>query len=463
MSTRLFCSRAEHDAIVARLVEAVRQRGSHQLRLGKKTSNLFRQRAPRKGGRLEVEGLDRTISVSPDGYAEVQGMASFEDFADACLEYGFVPPVVPELKTITIGGAVTGIGIESSSFRHGFVHESVEEMDILCGDGELRTCRADGPNADLFHAFPNSYGTLGYALRLRVKLDQARRSVRLSYRRFHDAQAFLAAMAEACAQGAAPGSEGPAFVEGVAFSQDDMVLSTGWRIDDNGPTSDIAGPVPYYKTLLTKETDLLTARDHLWRWDADWFWMSRTIGFQKPLIRAIVGRRLLKSSTYWKIHAILARHRVVERLNAAKRILGVKPRLEELMIQDVEIPLDNCAEFLKFYWKTLEIHPLWICPVTPQPSPVPWTLYDMPSRLHLNFGFWSTVDTREDLPPDHFNRLLEDEVVRLDGRKSLYSTVHFKEDEFWRIYNGSAYGQLKAKYDPAGALPDLYQKVVMNR
>ena len=164
----LFRSRAEHDAVVARLVDAVRTRGSRQLRLGKKTSNLFRQRAPHKGGRLEVEGLDRTISVSPDGYADVQGMTTFEDFADACLAHGFAPPVVPELKTITIGGAATGIGVESSSFRHGFVHESMEEMDILCGDGEVRTCRPEGPNADLFHAFPNSYGTLGYAMRLRM-------------------------------------------------------------------------------------------------------------------------------------------------------------------------------------------------------------------------------------------------------------------------------------------------------
>lgn len=459
----LFRSRAEHDAVVARLVEAVRARGSHQLRLGKKTSNLFRQRASHKGGRLEVEGLDRTISVSPDGYADVQGMTTFEDFADACLMHGFAPPVVPELKTITIGGAATGIGVESSSFRHGFVHESVEEMDILCGDGEVRTCRPEGPNADLFHAFPNSYGTLGYAMRLRVRLDRSRRNVRLSYRRFTDTEAFLDACADACALGAAPGSDGPHFVEGVAFGRNELILSTGWRTDDEGPTSDIAGPVPYYKTLRTKQTDLLTARDHLWRWDADWFWCSRTLGFQKPLIRALVGRHLLKSTTYWKIHAILSKHRVVERLHAAQRALGIKPRLEEVMIQDVEIPLENCAEFLDFYWKTLEIHPLWICPVLPQPSREPWTLYDMPRRLHLNFGFWSAVDTREDLAPDHFNRLLEREVVRLGGHKSLYSSVHFDEDEFWRIYDGPSYRELKAKYDPTSALPDLYQKTVGRR
>lgn len=460
---RLFRSRAEHDAAVARLVEAVKNRGGRQLRLGKKTSNLFRQRESHKGGRLEVDGLDKTISVTADGWAEVQGMATFEDFADACLVHGFVPPVVPELKTITIGGAATGIGIESSSFRRGFVHETVAEMDILCGDGVVRTCTPDGPHADLFHAFPNSYGTLGYALRLKVKLDKTCRNVKLAYDTFREPEPFLQAVEAACREGIDNPGTGPDYVEGVAFGPEHYVLSRGWRTDETGPASDIAGPVPYFKTLRTKTTDLLTARDHLWRWDADWFWCSRPLGFQKPLIRKLAGRKRLRSTTYWAIYQFVRRHKLVERFDRLQKLLGRKPRLEEPMVQDVEIPFGNCQAYLEFHWKNLDIRPMWICPVLPLPSRRPWTLYDMPRELHLNFGFWSTVDTREDLAPDHFNRLLEREVVRLGGHKSLYSTVFFEEDEFWQIYDGPSYRGLKAEYDPQDALPDLYQKAVKSR
>jgi FAD/FMN-containing dehydrogenase len=459
----LFRSRTGHDAQVDALVRAAKARDGRQLRLAKRTSNLFRERAAHKGGRLAVRGLDKTISVSPEGVADVQGMATFEDFADACLSRGFVPPVVPELKTITIGGAATGIGIESSSFRRGFVHETVEEMDILCGDGVVRTCRSEGPDSDLFHAFPNSYGTLGYAMRLKVRLDKARRNVRLTYRKFDDAAAFLAAMAEACRDGRESASGGPDFVEGVAFGPDEYVLSTGWRTDDDGPVSPIAGAVPYYKTLRTKETDLLTARDHLWRWDADWFWCSRPLGFQKPLVRALVPRKYLRSTTYMAILKFYRRHKLEERIHRFRKLLGLPFNGEEPVIQDVEIPLENSAEFLRFYWKTLDIRPLWICPVRPLPSARPWTLYDLPDALHLNFGFWSAVETREDLPKGHFNRLLEREVVRLSGHKSLYSSSYFEEDEFWQIYNGPAYRALKAKYDPDHALPDLYEKTVRGR
>ena len=41
---------------------------------------------------------------------------------------------------------------------------------MLTGDGEVVVATPDGEHADLFRAFPNSYGTLGYALRLVIDL-----------------------------------------------------------------------------------------------------------------------------------------------------------------------------------------------------------------------------------------------------------------------------------------------------
>ena len=83
--------------------------------------------------RTEYDGEGRvTREIDPEGrIAEVEGMTTFEDFTDAALLKGMRPPVVPELKTITVGGAVSGLGIEASSFKHGLVHETVEEMEIL--------------------------------------------------------------------------------------------------------------------------------------------------------------------------------------------------------------------------------------------------------------------------------------------------------------------------------------------
>jgi hypothetical protein len=120
---------------------------------------------------LDTSGLTGVIAVDPDARtADLAGMCTYEDLVAATLPYGLAPLVVPQLKTITLGGAVAGLGIDSTSFRNGLPHESVLEMDILTGTGEVLTASPD-QDGDLFRAFPNSYGTLGYAVRLP---DQAR-------------------------------------------------------------------------------------------------------------------------------------------------------------------------------------------------------------------------------------------------------------------------------------------------
>jgi FAD/FMN-containing dehydrogenase len=84
-----------------------------------------------------------------------------------------------------------------------------------------------------------------------------------------------------------------------------------------------------------------------------------------------------------------------------------------------------------------------------------------PGALYLNFGFWGSVRTSSDKAAGHFNRRIESIVNGLGGRKSLYSTSFFTEEEFWRIYNGIAYRKLKSKFDPQGAFRSLFQKAVL--
>src|SRR5437868_6495394 len=122
-------------------------------------------------------------------------MTTYEDLVDVTLPYGLMPLVVPQLKTITLGGAVTGLGIESSSFRNGCPHESVIEMDVLTGTGDILTVTPDGEHRDLFYGFPNSYGSLGYALRLRIELEPVRPYVHLRHVRYDDIDACAEAIA----------------------------------------------------------------------------------------------------------------------------------------------------------------------------------------------------------------------------------------------------------------------------
>ena len=182
---------AAHQAAVARLQAAYAAiPPGRPIRLAKRTSNLFRFReaagartdpgdgagtgvsAARGAPGLDVSAFGRVLSVDPQSRTAVTGgMTTYEDLADATLRHGLMPLVVPQLKTITIGGAVTGLGIESSSLRSGMPHESVIEMEILTGDGRVVTAAPGNEHDALYRGFPNSYGTIGYALSLTIELE----------------------------------------------------------------------------------------------------------------------------------------------------------------------------------------------------------------------------------------------------------------------------------------------------
>ncbi len=192
---------------------------------------------------------------------------------------------------------------------------------------------------------------------------------------------------------------------------------------------------------------------YLWRWDTDWFWCSRGLGVQHPVIRRLWPRRLRRSDVYRRLVGLDRRFRLSDRW---QRLRGLPAR--EMVVQDVEIPVERTAEFLRAFDAQVGMRPVWLCPVR---VTRPWPLYPMePGRLYVNVGFWGTVPRSPGQPADHHNRLVEQLVDRLDGHKGLYSTVHWSPEEFWRRYNGEVYAALKRAYDPDGRLPDLYDKCV---
>ncbi|HET9076340.1 MAG TPA: FAD-binding oxidoreductase [Acidimicrobiales bacterium] len=429
------------------------------VRLAKKTSNLFRTRSAAAGPRLDVSGFDGVIEIDArNRWADVQGMTTYEHLVDALLPYGLMPLVVPELKTITIGGAVTGLGIESSSFRNGMPHESVIEMDILTGAGEIVTARPEGEHRDLFHGFPNSYGSLGYVLRARIELEDVRPYVHLRHLRFDSTAALIEALPGIC-DTRTFGGERVDFVDGTVFSPTECYLTLGGWADSAPAVSDYTWTDIYYRSIQSRQEDWLGVRDYLWRWDTDWFWCSRAFYAQKGWVRRLAGPRLLRSDVYWKIMAFEARHHWKSRLDS---MLG-KPARENV-IQDVELPLGRLEEFLAGFQREVPISPFWLCPLRQRDPSAAWDLYRLdPAELYVNVGFWSSVELAPGMDPDRHNRWVEDEVDRLGGRKSLYSTAFYDEQRFWHLYNGPVYRRLKERYDPAGRLLDMYTKCVGSR
>ena len=133
--------------------------------------------------------------------------------------------------------------------------------------------------------------------------------------------------------------------------------------------------------------DRLTIHDYLWRWDTDWFWCSAAFGAQHPRLRRWWPRRYRRSSFYWKLLAYEQRLRIVDRL---EKLHGRPPR--ERVVQDVEVPIERCAEFLDWFLSSVPIEPIWLCPVRQRDR---WSLYPMRTgHTYVNLGFWSSVPGR---------------------------------------------------------------------
>ncbi|MEW6688311.1 MAG: FAD-binding oxidoreductase [Pseudomonadota bacterium] len=438
-----------HAAKCEALARELRAQGA-PVRLAKDTSNLFRDRAGGGRRRLDVRAFRDVLAVDARaGRFDAEGMVSYEALADACLAQGAMPAVVPQLKTITIGGAVAGVGIEASAHRHGLVHETVEELEVLTAEGEILLCRADNAHADLFHGFPNSYGTLGYALRVAAKAVPVQPYVRIEHLPFSDPAAFFAEIGRRMSAGEAD------FIDATLFSPERLYLTLG-RFAASAPyTSDYTWQRIYYRSIAERREDWLSVRDFLWRWDTDWFWCSKNLYAQNPLVRRLYGRERLGSKTYARLMRWNSR---VGLTRALDRLRGLH---SESVIQDVDIPLARAAEFLAFYAREIGIWPLWICPIGPRAGAARFALYPLREQPYLNFGFWDVIRTREAREPGHFNRRLEAEVAALGGIKSLYSDSYYSRGEFDRLYGGETYRKLKAKYDPRGVFPDLYEKCVL--
>jgi FAD/FMN-containing dehydrogenase len=445
------------------------------VRLAKRTSNLFRARSDPGGPGLDVSGLDGVVAVdvAPDGSAtaDVQGMCTYEDLVDVTLPRGYLPYVVPQLRSITLGGAVTGLGIESTSFRNGLPHESVLEMDVLTGAGRVVTTT---PGEDLFDAFPNSYGSLGYATRIRIRLERAPAYVDLRHVRFDDLEA-LAKTLDVVVESREHDGVQVDGIDGVVFAPDEAYLTLAtWRHEgttradpgtpgpttpsrpDRPRTSDYTGMAVYYRSVQERETDTLTTYDYLWRWDTDWFWCSGAFGLQDPRVRRLWPRRWRRSDVYHTLVGLEVRFGVMARID---RLRGRPQR--ERVIQDVEIPVDRLPAFLHWFDDTVGMRPVWLCPLRATRA---WPSYPLePGATYVNVGFWGTVPIDPGAAEGDKNRAIEAEVTRLGGHKSLYSDAYYDRDTFERLYGVTHLTHVKQLTDPDSRLTGLYEKAVNRR
>ncbi len=423
----------------------------------KKTSHFFRPRV--KKTKLNLLDFRSVVSLNTDDRtAEVEGLINFYDLAEETLPFGLMPAVVPELRALTVGGVISGIGVEATSFEYGLFHETLLDFELLTASGEVLYC-SPKENKDLFYTVPNALGTLGYVLKAKIKLIPVQPYVKVTLQHFSDVETYFRTLEKLCHE-----ESNIDFLDGVIFHANHGVIMVGTFVSQLPVGKKVFEPLysPYFQILQDTSVNELyfTIKEYLWRWDYDCFWgTKRKISFLgeillHPLFRRTLGKHILRSDR------LLTLRRKVKALQLPSFLRPVVKEREETLLQDAGVPIKKCATFINWYNEHIQIYPLWICPAKAQKTPNPYPLSHWSGQIVVDIGFYSGKKLPPDAPDNYYNRKIEKYLNKLGAMKGLYSTSFYTKEEFWQMFDQSRYTAAKKKYDPGSVFPELYQKAV---
>ena len=420
----------------------------------KKTiSNLFRyeDRKRLSNFQIDLSNFNKPLYLDKESQTlEVQGLTTYESIVDFTLPLGYLPMITPELKHITIGGAVVGIGIESNCYKYGFVHDSIIEAEVLLPDGRIVLCSADNKYSDLFYALPNSYGTLGYILKLKIKLRHVKKNVEISSKKFTNTRDFVKGMSTATKDKSID------YIESLIYSDKSIYLITVKETNSNKNVKSIYGRTIFYKEVSRTGKNIFPIKDYIFRYDPEWFWAIP----QTPLynfFRSIAPRKL-RNSAFYSRYVDFQR-----RLSSKIPFMNFEDPNFELLIQDWEVPWSEASKILKYALDNLDLDgkPLMGVPIKVISSASNYPMQK--GVMYFNLGSYSYVKKKTVKTPFVSTKIMDEFCFDHGGIKMLYSSSFIDEKRFNSIYNGQSYKKLKRKYDPKSLSPTLFEKAVKGR
>ena len=385
----------------------------------------------RRDQKVDVTDLDEILEIDPERRVAVaESGVTFVELVAATMKHGLIPIVVPELKTITIGGAVAGCSIESTSFVNGGFHDTCLEYEVITTAGEVLTCRPDNEHALVFQMEHGAFGTLGILSKLTFRLMPAKPFVRVTYEKYRAFPEFQAAIWRHFE------ARDVDFMDGIIHSPELYVLNLGHFVDRAPYTHRYDWVRVYYQSTRTREQDFLETEQYLFRYD-------RGVTNVRP--KSLLGRVLfgkLLASTQW--------------LWLASKLPFLLRSKRPTMTLDTFIPFTKSGEFMAWYEEKLGHFPIWCVPYR-RSRDYEW----------LTDSFWTALGDEKlflDLAvygmrqrgSVNLHRLVEQKLAEIGGIKTLIAHNYYDEAEFWSIWNRDSYARVKALTDPKQLFRDLY-------
>jgi len=448
-------------------------------------SNTTRTKSYKQSAaRLDFTSLDCIVEIdTKKRIALVEPRVTVQELTQATLSHGFIAPIVPEFKGITVGGAIMGGAAESSSHRWGGFNDICSAYEILCGNGDLLRVSPQ-EHSDLFYGIAGSYGSFGALVLAEIQLVPAKEFVHLRYHFFPDpleALSFIQQLAQM--------ENPPDFLDGIIFSKDRAVIIEGTIQSKEHPLPCFS-PQPlhsewYYQHVNNISTrshiyeEVMTLYDYLFRYDQGAFWMGAYL-FHFPLLARFIGQGILniwhpeesfsaeEVQRFHQVpipnvvgrtlfHPFLTSKSLWKLLHKAEKWVQ-----ERIIIQDFCIPEMHAARFLQDILEDPGTFPMWLCPIKGTKQPQIFAPHLLPTKdsfkHFINFGIYGLPSYYTSIAK--ITKQLEAKAKNMGGRKVLYSRSYYTPDEFWNIYSRPAYEVLRAKTSANGIWHEITAKVL---
>lgn len=382
--------------------------------------------------KIDLTDLDQIISIDPEKRVCVaEPGVTFVDLVNATIKHGLVPIVVPELKTITIGGAVAGCSIESMSYVYGGFHDTCVEYEVVTAKGEVLTCTPDNQHKLVFQMMHGTFGTVGVIAKLTFRLVPSKPFVKVTYEKYGDLASYTAAIWKRYQ------ARDVDFMDGIIHSPTELVLSLGQFVDEAPYAHSYDWMRVYYLSTKTRKEDYLRTPDYFFRYDK---------GVTNVTPKSFLGRLFLGK--------FVDSNLVLKIANKYRKWL---PKNAIPVTLDTFIPFSRMKEFMGWYIESVDHFPLWMVPYK-RVRTYEWINDDLarktPDELYLDIAIYGL--RRND--GKNYYKMFEDELLKIGGLKTLITPNFYSKEDFWKVWNRPNFEAVKRVTDPDNIFRDLYEK-----
>lgn len=446
-------------------------------------SNVMRAKEYKKfSPHLSLSSLSHVLQIDvANQRALVEPSVTMEQLVKATLEFDLIPPVVPEFKGITVGGAIMGAALESSSYLFGQFNDCCLAYVMLLGDGSIVTA-SPTENSDLFYGVSGSYGSLGILLAIEMRLIPAQPYVHVQYQTFSKIEEAVAAIQKETT------SKSADFVEAIVFDKTKTTLISGKMcsqelLPKKLPKFSMRSywSLWFYQHVRKTKTfyeEAIPLYDYLFRHDRGAFWMggyglhskllteylTHKAAYYLPSLKSFISTQSSNSYFSPKDPHLFFRYLLGWCMNSQKLYgslhHGSEKWFEErFVIQDFYLPISTCESFIETALNLYGVTPLWLCPIKSTHTPQIFAPHQLKTHeLLLDIGIYGypfSSQKRQTIVKE-----LENLALNLQGRKMFYAYSYFSDDEFWNYYSQSDYLKLRKKYHAENVWPDMTLKVL---